>query len=398
MLELIFLALLLGIAAGTFTGLAPGIHINLIALLLFISSTSLLQFTTPEVLVIFIVSMAITHTFLDFITGIFLGCPDEENALSIMPGHQLLMEGKGYEAIRLTTIGCYIGLILFIISIPLGIIFIPPVYELLKASIPFILIAASLFLILKEENKFMAIFIFLMSGTLGLAVFNMQILNQPLFPLLTGLFGTSMLISSISQKTKIPKQKITNGFIEKREIKKAVTAGLFGSLLCSFLPGLGAAQAAVIGNQTAGKISQKGFLVLLGIISVLVTGLNFVALYIINKPRSGTAIIVGKLLESVNLQNLAVICITALIAGSISVFLSILFARIFAKNIEKIDYTRLNFAVLLILTILSIVLSGWPSLIVLITATSIGLVAISSGVRKMHMMGCLIIPVIFLLL
>ena len=95
-----------------------GIHINLVALLLFISSGFLLQFTTAEVLVVFIISMAITHIFLDFIPSIFLGAPEESTALSVLPGHSMLLEGKGYEAVRLTTFGSYAGLIIMIIITP----------------------------------------------------------------------------------------------------------------------------------------------------------------------------------------------------------------------------------------------------------------------------------------
>ena len=64
MLLEIFLALLAGLMAGTISGLIPGIHINLVSMLLFAASAFFLNFTTPIVLAVFIVSMAVTHTFL----------------------------------------------------------------------------------------------------------------------------------------------------------------------------------------------------------------------------------------------------------------------------------------------------------------------------------------------
>ena len=78
--ELLFF-LLLGILAGTFTGLMPGIHINLIGALLVSASVSFLFFIPPLYFVVFITSMAITHTFLDFIPSVFLGCPDTDTEL-----------------------------------------------------------------------------------------------------------------------------------------------------------------------------------------------------------------------------------------------------------------------------------------------------------------------------
>src|SRR3989344_2613407 len=92
-------ALIVGILAGTFTGLFPGIHINLVSVFLVSASPALLQYTSPISLAVFITSMAITHSFLDFIPSIFLGAPDEDSFLSILPGHELLKKGGGHEAV-----------------------------------------------------------------------------------------------------------------------------------------------------------------------------------------------------------------------------------------------------------------------------------------------------------
>ena len=100
----IILALGLGILAGTFTGLIPGIHTNtlaviLLALLGYLSSIPVL------VLAVFLISMVITHSFLDFIPSIFFGAPEPATALSVLPGHNLLLKGEGYKALKLTVIG-----------------------------------------------------------------------------------------------------------------------------------------------------------------------------------------------------------------------------------------------------------------------------------------------------
>src|SRR3989344_3298487 len=98
MLFELFLALLIGILAGAFAGLAPGIHINLIGA----SMASVLLFLglqiEPIYLVVFIVSMAICQTFVDFIPSIFLGAQEDGTELSVLPGHQLLKKGLGYQA------------------------------------------------------------------------------------------------------------------------------------------------------------------------------------------------------------------------------------------------------------------------------------------------------------
>jgi len=90
----ILIALLLGVCAGTISGLTPGIHVNLISLILISLSSYFLGFTSPIVLGVFIISMAVTHTFLDSIPSIFLGAPDADMALGVLPGHKLLLKEK----------------------------------------------------------------------------------------------------------------------------------------------------------------------------------------------------------------------------------------------------------------------------------------------------------------
>jgi putative membrane protein len=70
------------------------------------------------------------------------------------------------------------------------------------------------------------------------------------------------------------------------------------------------------------------------------------------------------------------------------------FAKKFSVLISKINYRKMNFAILIILITMSVLISGWLSLIILITATALGVLAINSGVRRIQLMGCLIVPVI----
>jgi len=391
----ILIALLLGVAAGCVTGLTPGVHINLVSLLLFTSSAFFLKYTTPLVLVVFIVAMSITHTFLDFIPSIFLGAPDDDTALSVLPGHRFLLKGEGYGAVKLTLIGSFFALFLILLMTPIFIFCLPKVYPFIKQYMAFILIAASCFLIFKEEkSRFWALTLFLLSGILGIATLNLAVIKQPLFPLLSGLFGMSMLTISFFKNVKIPPQKITTIKIETKESVRALGASLVAAPLVSFLPGLGSAQAAVIGSEVGGKLGQKGFLVLLGAINTIVMGLSFVALYVIQKPRTGSAVIIGKLLESFTLNHLLLFLAVSLVAGCIATFLTLVFAKLFARGISKLNYRYVCLSIIILIAALTIPLSGLLGLLVLFTATSIGLIAALKGIKRMHLMGCLLLPVI----
>ena len=62
--------------------------------------------------------MGITHTFLDFIPSIFLGVPEAETALSILPGHKMVLKGYAFEAIKFTTIGSFLSVIVTLFLFP----------------------------------------------------------------------------------------------------------------------------------------------------------------------------------------------------------------------------------------------------------------------------------------
>src|SRR6056297_1036426 len=236
MLKEILITLILGVLFGTLTGLIPGIHINLVGGFLISLSTGLLLDVNPIYLVVFISAMAITHTFVDFIPSILLGCPDTSTELSVLPGHELLKKGEGFQAIILSVYGSLAAvIILLIISYP-SLKIIPEIYSQIKSVMPYLLIGVSLLMILLERKKLTALKVFLISGLLGWSVLNLgEGLKQPLLPLLTGLFGSSMLITSIKNKSKIPKQKTEiktlASTINKKPFFKSILASLISSPL-----------------------------------------------------------------------------------------------------------------------------------------------------------------------
>jgi len=117
LLEMIIF-LLLGMIAGIITGLIPGIHINLIGAGTLLAFPAFLYKIDALTTGVFLTAMAITHTFVDFIPSIYLGCPDTDTELSILPGHELLQEGKGHAAVMLANYGSISAIGIFVLLIP----------------------------------------------------------------------------------------------------------------------------------------------------------------------------------------------------------------------------------------------------------------------------------------
>jgi putative membrane protein len=394
----IVIALFLGLVAGTISGLIPGIHINLVAAFLLASSAFLLNFVNPLSLVVFIVSMSITHTFLDFIPSIYLGSPNEDTSLSVMPGHKFLLEGKGHEALTYTILGCLYASIFSILLTPLFILILPKIYPFINRMMAFILILGVIFLFSKEKSRVWAFVVFILAGFLGIASLNLN-LSQPLLPLLSGLFGSSTIIYSITQKTQVPLQKIEKFKIEKKKLlRPLITTSIF-SPLCSFLPGLGSSQAAVLSSELSGKnqISREQFLFLVGSVSIMILILSFPTLYSIQKSRTGAAATISEIM-SLNFQELIIILATALISSIVSFFLAIKLSKLFSRNISKINYTHISYFVLALLFIFVTIFSGFLGLIIFFVSTSLGLLAIYTQIRKSNLMACLLVPTILLYL
>ncbi len=394
----IVLAFLAGSFAGIFTGLIPGIHINLISILLLTISPILLKYTNPVILACFIISMAVTHTFLDFIPGIFLGAPDAETALAILPGHRMLLEGKAFEAVKITVIGSLGSLLLAVMFAPIFLLLYPIVYSFLKSYIGYLLIAICSFMILKDKKKVWNLVVFMMSGVLGLLVLNMPNLDDPLLPLLSGLFGTSMLTISFFDKVKIPKQTFVETLkLKKSVIAQALSAGTFAGSLTSFFPGLGPAQGAVLAQQFTKNIGDKGFMIIVGAIGTVNFILSLITFYTIEKARNGAVIVIKELLLTVSIGELLVFFSVVLIVGGSATFLTLKIAKIFAVLMEKVNYQITIVCVFSLICVVVFLFSGFMGLLVLATATFIGIIPGELGVARNHSMGCLLLPVILYL-
>jgi len=395
MFEEVLICTILGISFGIFTGITPGVHVNLVSLLVFSFSGYLFGIFNPISIGAFIISLAITHTFLDALPSIYLGAPDEAQALNVLPGHRLLIKGEGHAAITYTVIGALFTLLLSLLLFPVFIFSMKIIEPIIKDYIGYFLILIMAYMILKDKRKFWSFMMFLISGILGIIVLALPNTNQPLLPLLSGLFGFSILIESLLQKSTIPKQNTNVKLnLPKKNLIKASTAATGMGFIAAFLPGFGSSQAAIVATNIVGDIKDEGFLTLVGGINTANMLISIATAYILNKSRNGAILVVNQLLNGINFKTMLIFLAVALIAGAAASILTLNISKIFCKYIVKVNYKALIISILIFVSILSIVFDSWIGLLILITSTFIGIAAAELGIGKNHLMGCLILPVI----
>ena len=438
-LFLVIFFCVLGVLTGIATGLLPGLHVNNIAIILLSLSgviiagfSFLYKYGVSEefilvLICVFIISTSISHTFHDVIPSTFLGAPDEDMALSVLPAHSLLLEGKGYEAVALSAMGSYGAIVFcFLLLLPIRFIIGKPLffYETLKEIMFWVLLAISILMIATEKAKIeifckrylpsilgmlFALFVFLLSGIFGLIIFNVPVdspigLSSPvLFPALAGLFGTPTLLTSLMTKPVIPKQIVEEPVFDKKTKKSSILSiitGSFGGILVSIIPGITSATGTILAMNARGESNKRQTIISLSAVNTACAFFVVVVMFIILRSRSGATLAAMELMsvsEWTNIlmpENLTYLLIALLLGGTLSYYLTLKVGKIFANKFSKLPYALIVKLTITMIVVLVFLFTGIIGILILVVATLIGLLPVEWGVRRSHCMGILLIPIL----
>ncbi|MEM5871622.1 MAG: tripartite tricarboxylate transporter permease [Candidatus Aenigmatarchaeota archaeon] len=386
----ILISVLFGVILGLITGLIPGVHPNTVFVMV-ITFFFFLGNLPFYPLFAFIISLAISNTFFDFIPSILFGAPEEDTSLSVLPGHKLLLNGHGYEAIFLVTIGGLGVMLLTLLTLPFIFLFIPFVYTTTRSFIHFILILVVIWMFLNEKKKLIAILIFTFSGIFGFLTLHSFPSNSVLFSALTGLFGLSSLYVSINQKTKIPSQKINKNI--NINWFKGTLIGWLAGIFSSLLPGVGSSQAGVLASQML-KAKIKDFLIALGGINTANIFFTFLVFYFTGKTRSGAVWAISQITEYITLNDVLLLVIIGIFVSLISAVLTIKIGKYFLIKMKNIDYTKFTKTMFILLISLIFLFCGLEGLLIAFTGMFIGIFTITSHIRRTWLMSFLLLPTI----
>lgn len=444
-----------GYLLGIISGLLPGIHNNNFALALVAFAPFLAEKgLSPFYIAVIILSNAVSQTFHDIIPSVFLGAPDGDTALAVLPGHRLLLDGAGAEAVRLSALGSAGSVVASLLLILPFSLFFGAIYPYLEEHMALILIFIVFLMLATEKGeqsedegpfakykyKAFALLLFLITGVLGLFAFSKEDLMIPiisfgepssLLPLLSGLFGASQLIISLLTSSKIPEESVSRLKLSQKRIVRGILTGSAAGSLVAWLPGLSSAIAALLAglfvkadfdrlslkkkdSEPELKISRtflysdlsaskpdtiessKEFIVSMSGVNTSTSIFGLVAFVVIGRTRSGAMVAIEEILgaDSLNFSILLLFFAAIVLTALFSYFSTVLIGNNAHHLLKKVNYTNLCTGVLVGLAVMVFLFTGIFGLFIFMISTTIGMLASFMKVRKSHAMGVILLPVI----
>jgi len=392
----ILLGTLFGVMLGTISGIIPGVHANTLAGVLLSVQVALLSFFGPLVLAGAMFAALITHTFVDSLPSTFLGIPDAETSLAVLPAHALCLEGNGEEAVRIAALGSACAMV---IAVPLSLIcffLLPALQPYFDWWIGILLIATMGYMIVTSECPGWALALFSVSGILGIFSLRYAFISWHtlagssaiLMPLLTGLFGISVLLTA-SQGT-LPEQHFRGIRMEDRTIMKYSALGTVAGVAVGWLPGLSTASAnGVLASLIGYEKNRRTYILATSAANTSNAFIGLAALFALSRMRNGVMVAISEL----PLPTMGELTVIGVLAACAAYGITVVLSRS-ASRLNGIDGKLLNRAVITFIVILCIILTGPFGVIILILATALGLVPNLVNVPRVFCMGAIMVPVI----
>ncbi|MFY9750905.1 MAG: tripartite tricarboxylate transporter permease [Methanoregula sp.] len=395
MIEIV-IGTLLGVLLGAACGLIPGVHVNTLAGVLLGAQVVLLDVLGPLALAGTLFAALITHTFVESIPATFLGIPDADTSLSVLPAHALCLEGNGEEAVRIAALGSACAIIIAVPVSVLCFLFLPALQPFFDWGIGILIVAVIGYMIVMSESPGWALAIFAVSGLLGAFTLRYAFLSwhtlggetAVLMPLLTGLFGISVLL--VASQGALPAQHFQGLRVDTKTVAKSSVLGTLAGITVGWLPGLSTATAngtlaSVIGYEK----DRRAYILATSAANTANAFIGLAALFAISRMRNGVMVALAEL----PLPSMSELMIVGVLAACLAYIVTVGLSRS-AGRLNGINGRLLNRAVILFVVGLCILLTGPFGIFVLLLAVIVGLVPHIVNVSRVYCMGAIMVPVI----
>ncbi|MFB1062956.1 tripartite tricarboxylate transporter permease [Natrinema sp. H-ect4] len=386
---------LAGSLLGSCSGLVPGLHANNFAFLLAGIAPSV---PGPPLFVgCAMLAAGVVHTFCNAVPAMALGVPDAEMAVTALPGHRMVLEGKGYEAVRLSALGSVLAVLA---AVPLAVPVtwtVTAAYPTIRAHLSLLLAMVAVALIASERTwrgRLGGLLSFALATGLGALTLDLTAdapleAGGTLAPLFAGLFGAPVLIDAI-RGSGIPPQDGDGITTSRRFVGTTAVAGALAGAVVGYIPGISAAIAAVaVLAIVPNGASDRGYIVATSGVDTANTIFALFALVAIGQPRTGVLVAFEGTAAPLELP---ILLASVVLAGLVGFALVIVAGDAYLDLVGRLAYWKISGAVLAVLLGLSYLFTGPVGIVIFLVATAIGMVPVRLRCRRVHLMGVLIGP------
>ncbi|MEM4261574.1 MAG: tripartite tricarboxylate transporter permease [Candidatus Diapherotrites archaeon] len=375
-----FFWLFFGIIVGVFSGLVPGLHSNSVSLLLvYLFSGDSLNFA------IFVVALCITHSIVEIIPSMLTGAA-EDSTINLLPGQELLLSGRGFEAIYFSIVGVVCTLFVSVFLLPVLFSFTTYFSWIIDFFLLPIIFVVLFLLIFHEKNFFGALIVAFSSGFIGLTLINSGI-KEIVFSLVTGFFAVPALFYS-SKTINLPRQKIC--YPDLFDFRFGALTSLLSCFL-SVVPAFGPAHASSLLGVFYRKLSKTEYLLLSGGIGVSNLLFGVLVLYTLNKTRSGMTVIISSIVD-LSFSELLILLSVAFCAAGFACLITLFIAKFVLLKIHDLNYGFLSVIILAFVFLLVFLFSGFFGLVACFIASLVGNYCLKKKVSRSLCMCFLLFP------
>ncbi|MGC9396684.1 MAG: tripartite tricarboxylate transporter permease [Anaerolineae bacterium] len=419
MLELI-LWTLAGTLLASLLAIVPALHIYNVAGFILLASGTLAAWMNPEQMAFLFLGLITGYAMLNTISSIFLSVPDDSTVFIVLPGQKYLLQRRGYEAVVLTGIGGLGGLAVLALLAPVASRILPPIREILRPHMAWILWTIIAYMLLSEWPKgtdrapagwrrwwdgwrslTAGLVTFLLSGLLGFVMMYrslvpVEVAYQNLLPAFVGLFAVPWVLQNLIARVELPPQHIARTVDAPfSAIFQGTAAGVLGGMFAAFFPVITGGIGGFLAGHATAQRDERAFVISQGASKIVYYVGGFLLFFVpgLHLTRGGMAWMVSTQYSTYTPERYYWATAAVLAAGVLAFFLSLGLTRLVIALTARVSYRVISFATLIVLLVVVFAMTGWGGMAVCAVATGIGLIPVLWGSRRMNAMGVLLLPI-----
>jgi putative membrane protein len=413
------LCAVVGTCVGCVVACLPGLHVYNVAALILLVMRPQISGGMPDPWLMLFLGMVVGYAVASGIPAILISTPDDSSAWIVSPGHSYLLQGRGYEALALTVVGCLGGLCALLALAPLAGRVTSVFFRVLQPHLHWIVGAVTLFVLLSEWPRdpdqgsaplarlfaawvplLAGLATFALSGLLGLVLSYRPMVPramsyQSLVPAFAGLFAVPWLVQNLVAGGHIPRQHVVRSVdADLPGVLRGVTAGTMGGLVATVLPAVTGSVGGLIAGHATAQRDERAFLIAQGA-TKMVYYAGALLLFLAPGPpitRGGMASMLSPVYTPYSARTYWLSIAVMAVCGAVASLLTLTLGRWATRLVGSRSSRWLSAGVLAALLGTVGWLAGWRGILVTVAASGIGLIPPSFGSRRANCLGIVLLP------